>query len=562
MNKAKKVLRKNTKRKSKQTFAQKQIAQFNKQHSGNIIIAIALIAGFAFYLIIEKLSVAFLFVINLALWNTALGLAIIAASLLLIALVLGLLGYIYLDNFRIRMRNKAYMPDENGMYPKFVDASKGKIFDLNLTTKAITELHDEDNDSEEFRMQLFETINKRLAIKQWAVSDKNVNVSTARMLSNAYSKRKPLAEKQEYKIVEEEVKQFAVPKLTVNEAINQSQTKKWVVGQNEQSYCEIDFIYSFVSSAIVGAQGSGKTTLAKLLIKYAQNFDMHVIVLNGGDNDEWSRYNSLEAYRFNAGLAPEELLKYLDEIDKLYERRNQELNNLGKDDIEGTSLQHILIVIEEFGAAMEEIKTDKALYTSTIKNIKKMLRLGRKRGIHMLFLDQTTEQLSKFKSLIPNIFILKGGGYAGFDLRVYGASELKKHQFILSGQSSTKEQEQVYNTFDASSITLSSTQADKILFIHSFIQPKAVSTTEIPTIKMNEQNESSSKRKQSLEKEAELFKSNSKDKPVPYKKRAGYEDIEKTAKYFSELGLNSTTICFLIHGYATGKYKKQIDDLI
>ena len=178
-----------------------------------------------------------------------------------------------------------------------------------------------------------------------------------------------------------------VKQLSLPQAIKQSTSDNWLIGQNDSSYCEIN-ISDLVHIGLIGATKTGKTSSTALLyMVYALKHKWHVIALDGKDGIDWGKYSDyIECYPTTYTSFPIQI----DQVCSLHAERMQllkanQVSNI--DEMEG--LSHVLVILEEFGYICDSLKAvNKKQYDITVNKLANLMRVSRATGIHFLIIDQ------------------------------------------------------------------------------------------------------------------------------------------------------------------------------
>lgn len=178
-----------------------------------------------------------------------------------------------------------------------------------------------------------------------------------------------------------------VKQLSLPEAIKQSTSDSWLIGQNDYGQCQIN-IYDLVHLGLIGATGTGKSSSTALLIMlHALRNNFHVIALDAKSVD-WERYNShIEAYSTDYLTFPNQV----DQLCLIHEQRMIEVKNHGVSNIDELpyKLPHVLVILEEFGYLCQSLKAaNKQQYEQTISQLSNLMRVSRSSGINLLIVDQ------------------------------------------------------------------------------------------------------------------------------------------------------------------------------
>ena len=213
-------------------------------------------------------------------------------------------------------------------------------------------------------------------------------VATSRFLSNPDQVIEPM---KQIEAVEDIVIDAlpTVKQLSLTEAIKQSNSESWLIGQNEQAYCDIN-VRELVHIGLIGKTGSGKTASTALLtMVYGLKSKFHVIALDAKEGVDWQRYNAyIEAYPTNYEVFPSQI----DQLVALHDSRMMLVKNHGVaniDEIEGTTIPHVLVICEEYGHVCQALQSaNKKSFNDTISKMSNLMRVSRATGIHFLLIDQ------------------------------------------------------------------------------------------------------------------------------------------------------------------------------
>lgn len=215
--------------------------------------------------------------------------------------------------------------------------------------------------------------------------------STSKVLGSSNQAWKLIEPMKQIEAVEEIVIDAipTVKQLSLNEAIKQSNSESWLIGQNEQAYCDIN-IRDLVHIGLIGKTGSGKTASTALLtMVYGLKSKFHVIALDAKEGVDWQRYNDyIEAYPTNYEVFPSQI----DQLVSLHDSRMMLVKKHGVaniDEIEGNAIPHVLVICEEYGHVCQALQAaNKKSFNDTISKMSNLMRVSRATGIHFLLIDQ------------------------------------------------------------------------------------------------------------------------------------------------------------------------------
>ena len=191
----------------------------------------------------------------------------------------------------------------------------------------------------------------------------------------------------------------AIHWLTINDAINQSSKRQWIIGQAiaKQPNTEIEkragelltLDYQTTQMAILGGTGGGKTeSTGQMLIIYAKLYGLHPIVLDGKGGLDWRPYSNVVEWH---NLTPQNIADYIQQLQAIYKERHQMLLDANVNSIykihEAKRPPTLLVIVEEFGVTWARTKDDQVEI-----GIDELFRLGRAVGIVLCLIDQAPEK--------------------------------------------------------------------------------------------------------------------------------------------------------------------------
>ncbi len=214
------------------------------------------------------------------------------------------------------------------------------------------------------------------------------------------------------------------PRLDLLGAVTQSTPDAWIVGQAETGALAMFNPRAHAHAAIVGATGTGKTTsVGYALVLQAMRQRYHCIILDPDGGSDWSRFAHHcewhEADRTTFG-------DQVGALHRLFESR-----------IDGASVQPTFVVLEEYGDLIRQLRSVSRTDADAVDGmLDTLLRRGRKRGIHLCFIDQYPEHWSqqiiggtKFRS------VFQLGPNQGAKLEEYKAAQLPdRGVFLVRGE--------------------------------------------------------------------------------------------------------------------------------
>lgn len=176
----------------------------------------------------------------------------------------------------------------------------------------------------------------------------------------------------------------AAPRLLFSDAVSRARADQLIIGQQPEAGALAIFNPALHGhGAVIGSTGTGKTTGAAFTaVAGAIRAGYHVVLLDPDGGRDWSIFRShSEWMECDAGTLPDQV----DALAREYMRRGTE---------EGG--RPVLVVIEEFGDLMRQLRlTDRRAADAVEGNLDTILRRGRRRGLHVLLVDQYPEHWSQ-----------------------------------------------------------------------------------------------------------------------------------------------------------------------
>ena len=185
--------------------------------------------------------------------------------------------------------------------------------------------------------------------------------------------------------------------LTFREALEQSTSDAWILGQNEENG-ELAYFCprTDVHSAIVGATGCGKSESSGLMmVLHALLQGYHVILLDGKGGLDW---RSIEQYVEWQDMDHTLLPQQISALERLFQERMALLKTEQVATIYELErpLQPILALFEEFGATYDSLQVaDKQQAKRVAVQMSTMFRLARSTGISFMVIDQAPNMWPK-----------------------------------------------------------------------------------------------------------------------------------------------------------------------
>lgn len=189
--------------------------------------------------------------------------------------------------------------------------------------------------------------------------------------------------------------------ITLQQAINQSTERAWIVGQASTRQANPDakdfagklltLDYQTTHIAIIGATGGGKTaSSAMLLALYARKFGVHPIVLDGKRGQDWKKYDGVVEWHL---MTADTFENQISALMRIFDKRWQWLLDNNYDNIYDAKEkrpQPLLVIFEEFGYVWSSLPKDKqAELTNPVNDL---FRLCRSAGIILCFVDQAPKK--------------------------------------------------------------------------------------------------------------------------------------------------------------------------
>ena len=185
-------------------------------------------------------------------------------------------------------------------------------------------------------------------------------------------------------------------RLELADAIQQSTPTRWVFGQNQTTgaLSWVD-ITRTPHMGIIGSSGTGKTESSGFLLAlYTLRSGYHLIILDGKGGLDWGAWaQHAEVHLMDST----NMLSFVQQLVALHEARfrllqaarAKNIDQLGN--IQHNVIQHVVVIIEEFGATRARLKGNKKVLAALDVELGQLLRLARATGIHLCFVDQAPE---------------------------------------------------------------------------------------------------------------------------------------------------------------------------
>lgn len=208
------------------------------------------------------------------------------------------------------------------------------------------------------------------------------------------------------------------------DALTLSTSNNWIVGQAADGKLAAFNPLTHAHVGVVGATGTGKTTsVGYTLALQALSQKYHVVIFDPPGGEDWSRFAKHVEYHET------DRTTFLAQVSSLYQ--------LFESRTDGARSQPIFGIIEEYGDLIRQMRTvNRADADEVDAMIDTLLRRGRKRNIHLCFIDQYPEHWSqqviggtKFRS------VFQLGPNQGAKVEEYKAGQLPDvGEFLVRGQ--------------------------------------------------------------------------------------------------------------------------------
>ena len=205
-----------------------------------------------------------------------------------------------------------------------------------------------------------------------------------------------------------------VRRLSLPEVVNQAQHDRIIVGQSAETG-ELAIFNPAVHGhgGIIGSTGTGKTTGAAFTaVTAAIRAGYHVVILDPDGGQDWG------VFRTHAEWMEADRETFPDQIAALsreYLRR-----------ADGGQHTPLLVVLEEYGDMAAQLRAIKRSDADSVDNaLDAILRRGRRRGVHALFIDQYPQHWSQ--QVIAGVkwrAVHRLGPHQGAKLEEYNAGKL------------------------------------------------------------------------------------------------------------------------------------------
>ena len=277
----------------------------------------------------------------------------------------------------------------------------------------------------------------RSAVAVSAGGDGFKYAATGKFLAGAYDKAQKMlstTDGQNY----EEVDNEPIPVISLNEAWESSSQSKWIIGQSELDgeQCVVNIKQS-VHLAIIGAPGVGKTESTGLLVaSYAVADGMIVICLDGKGGSDWTNYSDFfEVQETNEHVFPSQWKSIAQEHNRRLALLRE--NNWKTIDDSKGAVPHVLIILEEFGALLQNIQmSNKELHKKIVTSVTNLMKLSRSTGIHFCIIDQTLADCpNEIKGIVKLFIAYKLNGGIGNSVKLYYLDKLADNGEFCSSNS-------------------------------------------------------------------------------------------------------------------------------
>lgn len=170
--------------------------------------------------------------------------------------------------------------------------------------------------------------------------------------------------------------------LTLDDAVRSAAPDRLPAGQNEAGELAIFNPKLHGHGAIVGSTGTGKTTSAAFTVATAALAAGYgLVILDPEGGADWNAFGPL------ADLHEADRETFPGQVDAIVEEYMRRGEQPGRP---------LLIVIEEYGDLIRQLRTAKRADADHVDNaLDLLLRRGRKRGVHLLLVDQYPEHWSQ-----------------------------------------------------------------------------------------------------------------------------------------------------------------------
>ena len=235
--------------------------------------------------------------------------------------------------------------------------------------------------------------------------------------------------------------------LTAMDAYNQSNRRKWVIGQNPETGALAHFdLIDDVNLFAIGVPGQGKSA-SMLMQAVAQSLKAghKLIVLDGKGGSDFGMLDQHCEYHIADG---ESIFWQMQQVHAEYLRRQEILNKHRASNLRalrqdhGIELPHMVIVFDEFGSVLQDFYSNTTGKGSegkiqTFKNfVGQTMRKGRAAGLHWVLGDTNATNLTHDMLTAMHTFVVA----FRLDKRQNGlvdeqkAIHLRPGQFVLNGE--------------------------------------------------------------------------------------------------------------------------------
>lgn len=209
-----------------------------------------------------------------------------------------------------------------------------------------------------------------------------MNAATGKLLSGGWS-AKPMQDIPDEWNEPDDAKPVAAP-LTLADAVQQAGRERLLIGQSDAGHFAIYNPALHGHAAIVGSTGTGKTTGAAFtaaLSALAAGYQL--LILDPESGADWSVFQShATVHESDRSVFGEQIAALTQE----YARRGDGAQNA----------MPLLIIIEEYGDLIRQLRSIRRRDAENVDvQLDLLLRRGRKRGVHLLLVDQYPEHWSQ-----------------------------------------------------------------------------------------------------------------------------------------------------------------------
>ena len=183
------------------------------------------------------------------------------------------------------------------------------------------------------------------------------------------------------------------PRLTLRQVLDRATPTALLVGQDDAGALAVFDPRSSIHAGVVGSTGTGKTSyVGYTLVSQALRTGYHVVLIDPKGGADWQHWSN------HAEWHPSDPVIFPNQVNALWQehaRRADLIQRAGARTIDEIGVPHILVVIEEYGDLIAQLRRgDRKRADATDNTLDRLMRLSRATGIHLFMIDQYPEEWS------------------------------------------------------------------------------------------------------------------------------------------------------------------------